>query len=540
MEPTTDLFSIYGIKEDDIKEIVKIQSELVPIRYWRDRQEHFSRRVRELEESTKSLLTFCVWFTMHNIRFKPVLASRYYTIKPSTVNEVDFIDFIKLIHKYNRKVVTATNEIHIIRFLQLCDQQHFEFYLSLISKDFTSTIPTTEVHNLLDLGIIDAEDIYGRIELLQTSFSELSYPVAVMLMQDPDYSLVVHAKEPRRTFSFYQNSGKMRATTDFLTTDKGFINTPRYTLVGYSNPRRIQHRRKTEDILDIYPIDYFDTFLEFRRYRRGSRKKPAVPFKERMLKLKQFLANNYTRQIHKEEIGIAETEKELVHRILELCPDKGAGYLVVTDKDTARTGKAHAIPVVSTYGIIQDIWVDEGVVKGFNLWFNGRLIQCPFEFKGANNSLLNNPELVHQKMLEVTSIRVGDNQIILGKEIQWEKVSWKPYRHKGIICVEKCAMCGGIETPHKRQGICNSCEASFKYYYSVHGTDVWIKETPSIRNKRLNSGWCPEMLTNINVQFKDAYVEARTDGSWRFRYDKERAERYQKFMERTNFGKSNS
>ena len=530
MDRTEDILSICSIKPEHITEVVKLRNTMTEYRYQRDKQQQFRYEVSKLTPEGLWLLTFTVWVTKHNPRLRKVQESNFYTIDPAENNNTEFLDFVKILQVYSRKVVKSKNEIHLIKFLSNCDRFHYDFYLSLLAKTFTDPFPTADMYDVLDLGTIDLQEIYGYIEMLHTSFSDLTFPVSIMPLEDPDYKLSVFAREPSRTFSYYQNEGKLNVTRDILTTDAKFINTPRFTLIGYSDTKKIQHKRKVEEFLTIIPLDYFDTFKEFRAYVKGNRKYSVTDYRERMKKLQRFLDSNYTRQVIRMPRAFAENESELLEGIFKLCPDKGSGYIVFTDKDTARTGKAFAVPVMNTYGVIDSIWVQDGVPKGFNIWFNGKCIKCPFSFEGENNTLLNNVWMVHEKMLEFTYMRLGKTNVYIGRRIDWEKIRWKTYRHKGIQYVEKCALCGGTDTIHKRQGICNSCEQGMKHYYENFGVNVWIPATKMTRRKRLKSGWHYKMLENLNVIYRDSYVVARENGDWQFKWAEERAEKYKELL----------
>lgn len=508
-----------------------MQTELDQIKYWRDKHSRFRQAVYEMTEEARWLLTFAVWFTKHNSRHHAVAESRYYIIDPSHQTSVTFTDFVKLIQGYSRKFISSKNEEPLIKFLMKCDKEHFDFYLSLLSKTFTKTIPMAEVYDVLDLGCIDLQEIYGPIEILQTNFSELDYPVAVMMLPDPDYKLSVQSREPRRSLSYYQDEGKLKVTKDPLVIDSNYISTPRYTLVGYSDVVAVKVRRSQRERFIIYPVDYFDTFREFRLYLKGRKRANTTPFKERIAKLREFLDTNYLRQISKAQIGYAENEQELAQQVAQLYPKEGAGYLVVTDNNTARTGKASAVPVRNTYGTIRDLWVEEGIPMGFNVWFNGGIAQVSFDFSGANNAILNKPFYVNLKLLEFTYIKVGSLPIYIGKQIHWDKLQWKNYKHSSGVYIEKCVLCGGTDHPHKHQGLCRVCEINIRYYYRKHGKDTWITPSSAMRRKRFVSGWEPQLLNMMHASFKDCFLEAREDGCWRFRYDQARAEHYQKYLD---------
>lgn len=530
MERTEDIFPIELITSEHIQEVISTLTELSQIRYWKEKNSRFREKVPLLTEHSKWLLTFCVWFTEHNNRFLAVDCSRYYTIEPAREQSSSFMDFIKIIQQYNRKRVAPKNEIHLVKFLQGCDRVHFDFYLLLLSKSFTNSLPKTEVYDVLDVGTISLQEIYGPIELLQTSFSELMYPVAVRMLPDPDYKLIVQSREPRRTHSYYQTGCKLKVTKDLVSLDSKYINTPRYTVVGYTDVKQIQNRKKKEERTIIYPLDYFSTWKEYRGYVKTKTDKfKYTPFKERIENLKKFLADNYLRQFEKTPIGYAENEHELAQQIKELYPSEGNTFIVITDNNTARTGKAVAIPVTNTAGMIHSIWLDNGVPKGFEVWFNGHLNKVEFSFTGANNAILNSPDMVLNKMLGFMYARVGPLEVFVGKDILWEQLQWKAYRHKGIIYVEKCALCGGTDQPHKIDGLCRVCEINIRKYFTSYGVDNWITPSRKVHVKRCQSGWHPKILDVMKPSFQGHYIVAREDGCWKFVYDEERMSKYQEY-----------
>lgn len=533
MERTASILPIQTITADHVSELVTLQDELSSIKYYKERHNAFRRLVPELSDRANWLITFAVWFCEHNSRFNKMDVSRYYSLQPTDIQQVTFYDFIKLIQKYNRKRVDHKNEIYIVKFLQGCDPVHFNFYLSLFSKTFIKSLPITEVYDVLDMGKIDLQDIYGAIEMLQTSFSELSYPVAITMLPDPDYKLVVQSREPRKTYSYYQHGSKLKVTKDLISLDAKMINTPRYTVIGYSDVKLLTNRKKMEQRTIIYPLDYFGTFKEYRGYvKTKTDRYQYTPFKERIENLKGFLHDNYLRQFVKTPIGFAETSSELIQELHRLYPRDGSTFVIVTDNNTARTGKAVAIPVTSTAGMIHSIWISEGIPKGFRVWFNGELHDVLFDFSGANGAILNDPAIVLNKMLEFVYIRIGTDEVFLSKHINWEQLQWKNSRIKSGAYIEKCALCGGTDQPHKLQGLCKVCEINIRKYFTNYGPGVWIPPSRRMSLKRGLSGWAPKILLACKPSFKGHYIEARDDGYWTFRFDEERVERYVAYLKK--------
>lgn len=532
MDRTENILPIQLITAEHINDMILLQTELDNIRYWKDKDTRFIELVPTLSEESKWLLTFLVWFENHNNRFHSIDSSRYFAVEPLNKQKVSFADFIKVIQKYNRKKVNQKNEIHIVNFLQGCDRMHFDFYLSVLSKSFSKSLPKTEVYDVLDVGMINLQEIYGPIEILQTSFSELEYPVAVTMLPDPDYKLVVQAREPRRTLSYYQNGGKLVTTKDFITVDGQYISTPRYTVIGYSDVKLIQNRKKMEQRTVIYPLDFFPNWKEFRGYVKTKTDKfKYTPFKQRIENLKKFLDDNYLRQFVKTPIGYAENEQQLAEQIKELYPTEGYSFIVITDNNTARTGKAVAVPVTNTAGMIHSLWLEGDIPKGFKVWFNGVLNDIEFSFTGANNAILNNPEIVLNKMLGFMYARIGQLEVFISKQINWEQLQWKSNRVKGQIYIEKCALCGGTDSPHRLEGLCRICDINIRKYFNTYGPGVWIKPSRKMQIKRCKSGWASKILAVLKPSFKGHYIEARDDGCWQFRFDEERHAQYKEYFE---------
>lgn len=453
-------------------------------------------------------------------------------MEPSTENKTTFKEFIGLLVQYDMRTIRSKNEVNLIRFLSRCDKVHYDFYLSLISKTFLERVPTQEAWDTLDLIPIDIHELYGCLDELVTDFAELTYPILVTRMGLEKYQLCVRSKEAEKTFSYYQHKNKFIKVKNLLPVDDSYINTQRFTLVGFGNiSPLIISTRKTVKVMKIFPIDYFSTRREYLKYLKNSRGSTHTDFVERVGKLDKFLAANYTRQIQHAEHQLVYNVEELEKVLYAMSGSHSDNCtIVLSDKDTARTGQAFYVPVVNTFGIIDEIWMDIDTPKGFEVWFNGELLKLPYDFTGKNTTLLNHRNYVNGKVIELTHIRLGKTIIHKPGEILWDKPKWRLNRHKGYIHVEKCALCGGVESPHRRQGICKACEFNIRTYYANYGVDTWIKQTKHQRAKRLNTGWHYLMPERLGLVFRDSYIVARENGDWMFRWDEERAEGYRRYL----------
>ena len=132
-----------AITDEHIREVAAAYNELKEIRYWKEKRKRFSFLVPGLSAEALWLLTFSSWFCVFNFRFSAVDETRFYQTRVSATNSVEFTDFLKLIHHYNRINITVRREKPLAQFLASCDRDHYEFYMSLMSKNFVKALPIT-------------------------------------------------------------------------------------------------------------------------------------------------------------------------------------------------------------------------------------------------------------------------------------------------------------------------------------------------------------------------------------------------------------
>jgi hypothetical protein len=514
------------ITEEHIQEVIAAHTELSETVYWKEKRKRFSFLVPGLSEEATWLLTFSVWFCVFNFRFNKVDESRFYNMPPQGVNKVAFTDFLKVIQHYNRLNITLRREKPLVEFLLRCDKSHYDFYMALMSKSFIKVLPLTEVQKVLDLDSIEVGDVYGPIQLLKTDFTDLEYPVAITSLATPVAPLSVSVKEASRYRSFQLQEGKFTKVPDAIFKDRPYINTPIYTLVGYADILQACRNKQVVETQLFYPVDYFDSLKQYHSHLRDL-KVPVPPFPERVGKLRKFLKDNYLTQIKSSYVGFAEKSSELLPEILKVVEDNEETYVVLSDKNTSKTGIAFAVDVRTTQGIIEDYWIAGGEALGFRVWFNGHLFNCTYNFSGRNSALLNNIHNTRNKPLKFVYIKVGEHLIGIGKEILWHTLPWRPRRRRfSAIRFEKCVLCGSADNAHTTQGLCAPCEINLRYHFARHEIGEWIEASRGMIIKRRRECWEPQMLNAAGVHFQGTYLEAREDGSWRFVEDAARKEKY--------------
>lgn len=492
------------ITNDHVDEVIELHSQLIKMHH-REKRQRFSQLLATLSDEAKWLMTFCVWFSLFNLRFHAIEEAAYYSIPCSVDNKTTFQDFLEVIRFFNRKKVTPTRERVLIRFISSCDATYKEFYLKVLSKTFRKGLPLTEVQTHLPIESIDLQEVYGPLQLLQTDFSELTYPVAISVITAPDSPFVVFAKEPFGTFSFRQDGGVLLAADNPIPNDALYVHTPRYTLAGFAEKKG-----------QFTAVDYFDTLKEYREYIKGADK----PWKKRIEKLRGFLAGNLLTETETGYVGFANSEEEIIPEISKVMHDTDKGYVVLVDQDTARTGKAFAVEARKVEGIIDSFWIDDERARGFYVWFNGDLFPVEFPFTGKNNAILRSITPVKNKLLEFLYVKIGVNRLGVGREILWKKNPWREKRFRGKnLYIEKCIFCGTTAQRHKNKGICHSCECHLYYLFRQYGGDVWIPPGRITNEKRRQSGWEYTLLNCADYHFQGHILEARDDGYYRFRAD---------------------
>lgn len=497
-----------------ISTVAAFRAEVAAVKYHKHKRERFVTLLKTLDSETRQLLTFCCWHCLFNFRFQAIDESKYYSIPPREGGDPAFEAFIDLLRYYNRRKVTPSREQILIHFLSGCSGERQDFYLSLLSKGFIKDLPLTDIQLELELNEIDAGEIYGSISRLKTGFSELSYPVVISAIHSADFPLCAYVKHAKgqHSLSFQHEQGTFVKIDPLLPADTRYIITPKLALLGFAGAlpsgRTILH-----------PIDYFGSMKEFRLYRKG---RAELPFEQRIRELRTFQAGNFLTQVTTQYVGFANSEQEVLPELVKAMCGSGYNQAVISDQDTARTGRAFTAGVSTTVGVIESFLVENGQAAGFQIWFNGALFPVAFDFSGRNNALLHDIAPCKGKLLEFLYLHVGAESVGVGTKILWDAPLWRPKRmkHRGIY-IEKCALCGSVTNPHARRGVCKSCERNLYQIFDQYGPDNWIIPAKPTREKRLKSCWEPRLLNTVRYVHKGCLLEAREDGCWRFKSQEE-------------------
>ena len=510
------------IQQSHLREVMDLHQELTEVKYYKEKRRRFSLLVSGLSPEAHWLLTFFCWFCLFNFRFKKFDESRFYSVPVAKDSSSDFKGFINVIRYFNRKSITNHCEAILLKFLVACDQEQQDFWMEVLSKRFVKALPLLDVQSELDLDLISVQDVYGPIELLQTGFEGLTYPVAVTALSTPEVPLQIFCREPHKKRSLELHGSELVAIPSVLKQDHRYVKTPRYTLIGFGADT------------SFYPVDYFETWADYSAYRAGT----EVPFHSRIDNLRKFISSNLLVEVSQNYIGFATTKDEIIPEIIKVMENSSDRHLCISDQKTASTGKALTVEARVAKGLIDSYWIEDSEVKGYNLWFNGKLFPCSFSFCGLNNSLLNSIALVKGKLLKFLYIKVGDYRAGVGREILHHEKPWRNGKLKGgIIRVEKCAFCGGTGSRHESRGVCKNCEGILYRYYQWYGPDVWIKQTPDLKRRRGRAVWEPTLLTNVQYRFKGHYLEAAENGDWRFATHPDAIKQYEQQREKYSMKK---
>lgn len=506
------------ITNDHIDEVIELRQRLLST-HSVGRRKTFPELLKGLSEEGRWLLTFFLWFSLINFRFHGVEEAQYFSIPAQMENKAAFRDFIEVVRYFNRRRVTPTRERVLIKFLASCNAKYRDFYLLSFSKKFAKGFPLHEVQTMLNLDSIDIQEVYGAVKLLQTTFSDLKYPVAISTMSAPDHPLSVVGREPNGIYALRQEDGSMVPANNPIPNDLQFIHTPRFTLVGFAG------KKGEFTAIDMFPMMQF-----YRRYTRGD---SEVPWPERVRNLRDFLHGNLLHEVHAGYLGFATNETELIPEIVQVMQESENPYVVLADQDTAKTGDAFAVEVRPVEGQIEDYWIEDGIPKGFLIWFNGSLFPVAFSFTGKANAMLRAIDPLRGKLLSFLYIKIGEARVGVGREVLWHKKPWRTARLRGSKAyIEKCIFCGTTEQRHTNHGICHSCECNLYHHYRVYGPSKWITPSRKTTDKRAAGGWEPSFLNSMRYCFKGHVLEAREDGCWRFRPDeKARLDYFRRWME---------
>lgn len=493
-----------------INQVSLFRNEVASIKFHKHKRERFVSLLNNLSPEATKLLTFCCWHCLFNFRFQSIDESKYYTIPATEGGNPDFQEFLEVLKFYNRRKVTSGREKTLIQFLSLCSKDQQDFYLSLFSKAFIKDLPLVDIQLELDLNEIDAGEIYGTIQRLGTSFANLQFPVLISSISSTDFPMCLYAKSAHgiHSLSFQHELGNFLKVDPLLPADTKFIINPKLAVVGFcgaeNNGRNIFH-----------PIDFYGSLQEFGLYRKG---KASLDFAERVKELRAFQADNFLTQVTTQYVGFANSEQQVLPELVKAMSGSGFSRAVITDCETARTGKAFTVNVSTTVGIIESFHSSDSIATGFSCWFNGRLFPVAFDFSGKNNALLHSIDPCKGKLLEFLYLKVGLERIAVGTRILWDQKPWRPKRMRVLgIRVEKCALCGSTGHPNARRSVCKSCEANLYATFDKFGPDVWMQPTKIMKEKRRASCWEARLLNTVGYVQEGCLLVAREDGCWMFK-----------------------
>jgi len=526
------------ISNETICEVHEFVCKIKADKFWPRKKSLFSQLSMRLSDDAQELFKYCCNFSLFNGRFYKLDISRYHTLQLAEKNCSTFKHFLAVVKALNGKHITPKREPILIEFLQTCDKTYFDFYSLLFEKNFHKDLPATEIQNIFDLDEISLDDTYADIEPLQGKITELRYPLAVTKIKDTRSMFLLHSRHHTgQTWNrtFIQNNIK-RIKSNLLKDQKVFIKAPQYAIAGYLDTAKVEiptqkyKRIKAIESLTLIPTDIFKNYDDYRRYYDG---RSHTDFKTRIKNLNKFLYTNFTTQIQDTYVGFATDDIELESEIRKVLGSDESSYILLTDSESSRTNKIHAVECVKVQTIIDDFWSVDGVPKGFICGHNGRRNRVSFEFSGKHNVLLNSIDIVKNKVMTSLYLDCGTVKIYTGVELKFNAKTWRvrPLPDTDIM-LEKCVMCGSDDKTHSQRGICSICENNLPYYYETYGHDNWIKPSNIMTKKRRLSGWEPGLLNMIKFRFRGTIIICREDGWWKFEPSDEALAEYNWWLEK--------
>lgn len=511
-----------NIRASDLPRMLEITDKIKAIKYYIKKKAVLVETIESMTPTEKTMFTFFCWFAILNTKWKAIEVSRYYYTPTGEVNKVTFHDFIRLLRRFNGMVISKSREPAVAKFLSLCDKPHKDFFLSVLSRSWIRDFTVTDLQQRLDLDSISGEEVYGGVAYLRTSFSELTYPVA--LRSVPNFTILsryIFTREP------YSNILK------YITDEHGIVNnlvrpkvkleadistSPRFTLGGY-------HCRD-----EFFPFDYFSCKEEVEDYLEG---REVTPYAVRIEGLNNHLTNNLVVLTDDSPLALVSSEDELPHALNKVIGSAKWADILITDNNSLRSGVTHKVTCRVATGAIAEMWIEEGQAKGVKIWFNGVIAECGYTFKGKENSLLSNPDSIKGATFEFFYIKIGGNSYLIGNAIRWGQKRWRTRKQRAtFIDIDKCILCGGTNWRHANHGICSSCEANLPYYFEKYGVGTWIEPSGQMQKKRWASSWEPSLLNAAKYRHKGNLLVADEDGRWQFKEDAEAMEQYKIFLER--------
>ena len=376
----------------------------------------------------------------------------------------------------------------------------------MFAKTLTKGLPLTELQLTLPLDSIESESIYGALPVLTTSFADLAYPVMLQSLPEgsvDDLRFAICSKSAWHRVMYVSPEFKRRRVSRHMKRDLQVIPPPRITMPGF-----LDHEGR------FFAVDAFDSLPGYREWEQG---KDGSDYLERAKRLDP-IRQSLTTHLSSAPYFMAQTEGELLSGMQTALSDDRGTHLLVSDSNSGTEGEALTVECRTTQGRVEELWVDEGKVLGFKVWCNGELKPCAYLFSGRENSLLNTPRLIENKLVSFYYFDLGGAVYLVGREILWDERGWRTNRVKGVgIHVEKCALCGSQRWPHQNKGFCSGCVWNLPYYFKKYMPGEWIKSSKQMVNHRHAGCWNYSLLNTVRYRYASRYlIEGRENGDWRF------------------------
>ena len=494
------------ITDADISKVMYVTSVMHEVRYMPARKSAFTDIVSELNASELWLLSFFAWFCLWNSKFRSIDPSRYHYVPVADENNATFDSFLKLIRRYEDVNITRSREAALVRFISACDKPHRDLFLDVLSKDWIKIFPMLEVQTLLSIDDISSDIVYGDIEYIKTSFSELSYPVAIRAIPEGASTICVVSKEPSYCAVKYRDDYELKPAklTEEIKLDMGISINPRYTIAGVSDGH------------NIYPFDFFNSWAECNKYL--SKEEIETPYPIRVYNILNFTKRNLTINVDSSPIVVIRDEDDLRDALIKVVGSMKLSELLISDAQSLATGKVFRVTCRVSLCKIDSIWLENDEPMGFIAWFNGERIKCIYSFDEKENAILSNLSIIKGLLMDMYYIVIGEKDYFIGKSLLWGAQGWRTRKLRGTdIEILGCALCGDVRWSHANRGICKSCESNMPYYFNKYGPNVWIEPSLQMKRKRWRSSWKYSVLNKVGYKHKGTILEAKESGEWMFK-----------------------
>lgn len=503
--------------EQDIREVQGLVAAVAAAKYPRHKKDKFTELVQGLTDNQRTLTAFLCWFCLSNTRFHKIETSRYHFLPEADSNAATMEDFITMVKYYERSKITISREAELCKFLAKCDSFHKDFFLLVMSHGFTVGLPMAEVQAELDLDQFSTEELYSHATALRTKFADLEYPVFVRPVPATDLRLVLLAKEPHSIRMYNVLEGGYLETgppTADLLRDVKCATTSRFSMLGYLASDGV-----------LYPVAIFSSLQEY----KGSIVSGATA---QHMDIAWYFQSNMVTYIDDSNVSYI-IDGEAAYPIKSVVGTTAATKLLVYDGSVVRNTPQHYVEARIAHGVVEELWVEDGVAEGLTVWFNGELRKCSYDFTGNNNAMLGSIDLMNNKPIAFYYVTMGAGiTYLIGKELKWRDKAWRTSRLRGSdIWIEKCVFCGSVSRPHDSRGMCRVCYHSLFHHFSKCDKDVWMPSSPQKLKDRQATCWEPSLLNAVNYQHQGYVVKAKGD-KWGFFSDDEAMSKYLEWREK--------